>query len=108
MMLKAWEKSNFTNVLEGDLLEDEVASDRFGSYLFLLFGGIIIISSSLSFSHYIKRELSWKRIRLNRLRFVWRVLLPLERFALVLQATWWIFFIQRLWSKGVCVGAKGH
>jgi hypothetical protein len=34
-MLKAWEKSIFTNVLEGDLIEDEVASDRFGSYSLL-------------------------------------------------------------------------
>jgi hypothetical protein len=34
-MLKAWENSNFMNVLEGDLLEDEVASDRFGSYSLL-------------------------------------------------------------------------
>jgi hypothetical protein len=34
-MLKAKEKSKFTNVLEGNLLEDEVASDRFGSYSLL-------------------------------------------------------------------------
>jgi hypothetical protein len=34
-MLKSWEKLNFMNVLEGDLLEDEVASDRFGSYSLL-------------------------------------------------------------------------
>jgi hypothetical protein len=31
-MLKEKEMSNFTNVLEGNLLEDEVASNRFGSY----------------------------------------------------------------------------
>jgi hypothetical protein len=34
-MPKAKEKSNFTNVLEGDLLEDEVASEWFGSYSLL-------------------------------------------------------------------------
>jgi hypothetical protein len=34
-MLKAWEKSDFMNVIEGDLLEDEVASDRFGYYSLL-------------------------------------------------------------------------
>ena len=72
-MLKAKEKSNFMNVLEGDLLEDEVASDRFRSYSLLWFGGINLISSSISLSHYIKRYLSWKMLRLNRLRFVWRV-----------------------------------
>jgi hypothetical protein len=31
-MLKTWGKLNFTNVLEGDILEDEVAFDQFGSY----------------------------------------------------------------------------
>jgi hypothetical protein len=104
-MLKSKEKTNFTNVLEG-----EVAFERFGSYSLFLFGGIILISSSISLSHYIKRDISWKRLRLNRLIFVWRVLLQrlIESFVLVLQATWWIFFIQRLWSKGVCVRAKGH
>jgi hypothetical protein len=34
-MLKDKEKSNFTNFLEGGLLEDEVASERFGDYLIL-------------------------------------------------------------------------
>jgi hypothetical protein len=34
-MLKAKEKSKFTNVLEGNILEDEVAFDRFGSYSLL-------------------------------------------------------------------------
>ena len=34
-MIKDLEKSNFTNVLEGNILEDEVASDRFGSYSLL-------------------------------------------------------------------------
>jgi hypothetical protein len=34
-MIKAWEKSNFMNVLEGYLLEDEVASNRFGYYSLL-------------------------------------------------------------------------
>ena len=71
-MLKSWEKLNFMNVLEGDILEDEVASNRFGYYSLLWFGGIILISSSISLSHYIKRDLSWKNLRLNRLIFVWR------------------------------------
>jgi hypothetical protein len=34
-ILKAKEKSNFTNVIEGDLLEDEVAFERFGYYSLL-------------------------------------------------------------------------
>jgi hypothetical protein len=34
-MLKQEEKVKFTKVLEGNLLEDEVASDRFGSYSLL-------------------------------------------------------------------------
>jgi hypothetical protein len=103
-MLKAWEKSNFTNVLQRDILEDEVASDRFGSYSLLQFGGIIIISSSISLSHYIKRDLSWKRLRFNRLRIVWRFLLQImrESFVLVLQVRLWIFFIQGIGAK-VCV-----
>jgi hypothetical protein len=49
-MSKAKENSNFTKVLEGDLLEGEVASKRFGSYSLLLFGGIILISSTISLS----------------------------------------------------------
>jgi hypothetical protein len=101
MILKAWEKSNFTNALEGNLLEDEVASNRFGSYSFLLFGGIILISSSISLSHYIRRYLSWTRLSLNRIIIVWRVILQimLERFALVLQVRFWIFFIQGIGAK---------
>jgi hypothetical protein len=85
-------------------LEDEVSSDRFGYYSLLWFGGIIIISSPISISNYIKRDISWKRLRLNRLTFVWRFLLQiiLESFVLVLQATWWIIFIQGIWRKGVC------
>jgi hypothetical protein len=35
MILKQRKKSKFMNVLEGNLLEDEVASDRFGSYSLL-------------------------------------------------------------------------
>jgi hypothetical protein len=34
-MEKSKEKSNFMKVLEGDLLEDEVASEWFGSYILL-------------------------------------------------------------------------
>jgi hypothetical protein len=34
-MLKQEKKVKFTKVLEGNLLEDEVASDRFGSYSLL-------------------------------------------------------------------------
>jgi hypothetical protein len=51
------------------------------------------------------RDLPWKSLRLNGLRFVWRVLLHimLEGFTLVLQVRLWIFFIQGIWSKGVCV-----
>ena len=101
-MPKAKENSSFTNVLEGDILKDEVASKRFGYYSLLWFCGIILISSSISLSHYIKRDLSSKILRLNRLRFVWRVLLPLESSTLVLQTTWCIFFIKRIWSKCVC------
>jgi hypothetical protein len=36
------------NVLEGNLIEDEVASDQFGYYSLLLFSRIILISSSIS------------------------------------------------------------
>jgi hypothetical protein len=34
-MLKQEKKMKFKKVLEGNILEDEVASDRFGSYSFL-------------------------------------------------------------------------
>jgi hypothetical protein len=34
-MLKEKEKSKFMNVLEGNILEDEVASDQFGYYSLL-------------------------------------------------------------------------
>jgi hypothetical protein len=34
-MPKAKKRSSFTNVLEGDLLEGKVASERFGSYSLL-------------------------------------------------------------------------
>jgi hypothetical protein len=95
------------NVLEENLLEDEVTSDRFGYFSLLSFGGIILISSSIFVSIYIKRDLSWKRLSLNRLRFLWRVLLQimLESFDLVLQVILWIFFIQGIGSK-VCVLKK--
>ena len=46
-MPKYKEKSNFMNVLERDILEDEVASKRFGSYSLLWFGGIIHLSFTL-------------------------------------------------------------
>jgi len=87
-MLKQRKISKFMNVLEGNLLEDEVDSDRFGSYSLLLFSGIILISLYISLSPYIKRYTSWKRLRLNRIRlgYAWRVLLQimLESFPLVL------------------------
>jgi len=52
----------FTEVLEGNLLEDEVAFYRFGSYSLLLFSGIILISSSIPLSSYINMDLSWERL----------------------------------------------